>query len=302
MAEREDSDKFSKPLRPQYRGRFAPSPSGPLHLGSLVCALASYLDAKANKGIWLVRIEDIDPPREQVGATDLIINTLLAHGLEPDEPILFQSERGAAYREYLSLLREKGLSYRCVCTRKRLRELQGMYDGQCRSSGITEENSAAVRLNLDACKHLSLDKLSRFNDKVYGAQDFDLLASGDFVVHRKDGLFAYQLAVVVDDIFQGITHIVRGADLLDTTSQQRLLFSLFGHPTPDYAHIPLVVDENGKKLSKQNHASPVNNESAKENILLACAHLGIEIDPKPQHSVNTVLEEALAKWKLPNGI
>lgn len=271
------------PRNTGYVGRFAPSPSGPLHFGSLVCALASYLDAKQNAGKWLVRIEDIDPPREQIGASDKILRCLEAHGLHWDGPVRYQSQRGEAYREVLTQLKAEDLTYPCSCTRKRLMLLQGCYDGFCRTHPISEAEPTAVRLKVHDLpphyRHISTD-LS-FYDSVAGNISENLAHKGDFVIHRKDGLFAYQLAVVVDDIDQGISHVVRGDDLLDTTTKQIFLYHLLDQTAPAFAHIPVVLDACGNKLSKQNHAPAVDNTTAAENLVEALAQLGLPVTNAP---------------------
>ena len=279
---------------PNYTGRFAPSPSGPLHLGSLVCALASYLDARAYNGRWLVRIEDIDPPREQPGATEAILTCLESHHLFWDGEIVYQSRRTDSYLETLRQLRDRSLSYRCDCTRKRLADLNGNYDGYCLSRGIASSTPAAVRLDVlrSLAETSDLANPVRFSDGIQGEQVENLLAAGDYIIHRKDGLFGYQLAVVVDDIWQGITHVVRGADLLDTTARQILLFHLLGKPAPHYSHVPVVVDGQGNKLSKQNRAPAIDNTRAGENLYLALRVLGLN----PAVELQRASPEHLIRW------
>ena len=287
------------PINKSYIGRFAPSPSGPLHFGSLVCALASYLDARANNGCWLVRIEDIDPPREQPGATDAILACLEHHYLHWDGEVVYQSARSDSYLETLRQLRERSLSYRCDCTRKRLADLNGYYDGYCLSRGITSSTPAAVRLDvLQSLAELSdMAHPVRFIDGIQGEQFENLLTAGDFVIHRKDGLFAYQLAVVVDDIWQNITHVVRGADLLDTTARQILLFRLLGCPPPYYSHVPVVVDAQGNKLSKQNRAPAIDSTRAGENLYLALRVLGLNPAAELQQAPpETLIDWAVNHW------
>jgi len=285
--------------RQPYRGRFAPSPSGPLHFGSLVCALASYLDAKANHGKWLVRIEDIDPPREQKGASESILETLQAHGLFWDEELLYQSSRSEAYQKTLAYFLENNLAYRCACTRKRLLDLPGVYDGYCLNTRPQKNQAAALRLNLKSCLRQIHSKTS-FIDLIQGEQSDSLKQTGDFVIHRKDGLFAYQLAVVIDDIAQEITRVVRGVDLLDTTSQQLYLFQLLGRSQPQYAHIPVLVDTTGNKLSKQNHAIPVANQNALENLRTAFQLLGMQTSSTLANDIPRLLEWGIAHWNLEN--
>lgn len=277
--------------RKPYIGRFAPSPSGPLHFGSLVCALASYLDAKSNQGKWLLRIEDIDPPREQPSATDAIKRSLEAHGLHWDNEVRYQSKRSEAYWATLNRLREQNLLYRCACTRKRLAQLRGRYDGYCRSHPPSPSQPAALRLKVSALPEgfSHVDSKISFVDRVCGTQQEDIgQSNGDYVIHRKDGLFAYQLAVVVDDIDQGITDVVRGDDLLDTTAKQLYLYQLLGAQSPAYAHIPVIRDASGNKLSKQNRSPAINDAHADQNIISALSALGVDT-PR-----DVSIEEAIA--------
>lgn len=274
-----------------YRGRFAPSPSGPLHLGSLVCALASFLDARANNGRWLVRMEDIDPPREQPGAAAGILRCLEKHGLIWDEPVLYQSVQSELYLERLKDLAMRSLSYRCDCTRSRLKSLLGRYDGHCRLRKLSADSPCSVRLDVEA----ALKAIGEAGENSLA------LTMEDFVVHRKDGLFAYQLAVVCDDIAQHITHVVRGRDLEPMTAAQQLLFRVFNATPPVYLHIPLITDKSGNKLSKQNHALAVDNNVAASNLLLSCRLLGL-IDQNTQQdlregSVSEILSWATTAWR-----
>lgn len=232
----------------RYRGRFAPTPSGPLHFGSLVAALGSYLDARAAGGEWWVRIEDIDPPRCPDGAAATILRQLEAFGLEWDGEVLWQHQRAAAYQSALDRLMEQGLAYACSCSRKQWRGY-GVYPGWCRSGVGNAEAPCAWRLRSDLGEHPA-----RFDDRLLGTLTFDPAALGDVVLKRKDELFAYQLAVVVDDAEQNMTDVVRGMDLLDNTPWQRQLQRVLGYPQPRYLHLPLVVADNGQKLSKQNLA------------------------------------------------
>lgn len=264
----------------KYIGRFAPSPSGPLHFGSLVCALASYIDAKRHSGRWLLRIEDIDPPREQTGARDAILRCLEAHGLFWDGEVRYQSTRSDAYLRTLNWLQQQDLTYRCNCTRKRLSPLEGHYDGHCRRRPPTDDQPVALRLKVGDLppKYQQFSSCIRFTDRIKGEVEEDLARTGgDFVIHRKDGFFAYQLAVVVDDIEQGITDVVRGDDLLDTTAKQIWLYKLLGKQPPSYAHIPVIRDTCGNKLSKQNHAPAVDNSKASFNLLEAAAALELNL-------------------------
>ena len=239
--------------RAQYRGRFAPSPTGALHFGSLVAAVASYLDAHAAGGEWIVRIEDLDTPRVVPGSADLILRTLEAFGFEWHGPILYQSARTEAYSEALARLLEAGVAYYCSCSRSEIQTAQPAnrapgeelyYPGWCRGAVRRPDRELAVRFRAP-------DHPIQFDDRVQGPITIDLATDcGDFVIRRRDGLFAYQLAVAVDDAAQNITHIVRGADLLSSTPRQIALQQALGFAHPVYAHVPLVTDDNGIKLSK----------------------------------------------------
>jgi len=241
-----------------YAGRFAPSPTGPLHFGSLVAALASWLDARAAGGRWFVRIEDLDRPREQPGATDAILRALERLGLYWDEPVLFQSRRLERYREALGKLRAH--TYWCGCSRSEIADSSlgiaadgaQIYPGTCRTGLGLGKTARALRLRTREAEIV-------FTDRVQGVQRQSVAREvGDFVLHRADGQFAYQLAVVVDDAEQGITDVVRGADLLDSTARQIYLQRLLNYPEPRYLHVPAVVDAGGEKLSKQTGAMPVD--------------------------------------------
>lgn len=231
-------------------GRFAPSPTGPLHFGSLVAAVASCVDARARGGRWLVRMEDLDPPREPPGAARRILEQLLAFGLRWDGRVLYQSERLAAYEAALERLAAEGLVFACGCSRAAVRRMGGVYDGSCRGRAPRGPDPLRVRV---APEEIVVD------DAVQGRFRQHLeREAGDFVVRRRDGLFAYQLAAVVDDAFQGVTRVVRGADLLDSTPRQIYLQRRLGLPTPAYGHVPVAVDARGRKLSKQHLARPVD--------------------------------------------
>ena len=239
----------------KYIGRFAPSPTGSLHFGSLVCALASFLDARYQAGRWLVRVEDIDPPRAISGATTTILQQLTDHGLIWDGELLYQSTRTAAYSETVDALQHSELAYNCDCTRQRVASLGGIYDGYCRNrKGV---NNAAIRLQVTP------ESTIGFNDLIMGDYSQNLCAEvGDFVIQRRDGLFSYQLAVTIDDQFQNITHIIRGADLIDSTPRQIYLQKCLGFLSADsspttplplsYGHLPIATNAEGQKLSKQN--------------------------------------------------
>jgi glutamyl-Q tRNA(Asp) synthetase len=280
-----------------YCGRFAPSPSGPLHLGSLVAALASWLDARAHGGRWLVRIEDLDPPREQAGAAQSQIVTLARLGLLPDEPPLFQSARTALYERALARLQDLGRIYPCSCSRglieldARRRGLPpgvaNIYTGRCRN-GPAAGGPRSRRLRVPV-------EPVGFTDRACGPFSQSLEREvGDFIVRRADGLWSYQLAVVVDDADQGITDVVRGADLLDNTPRQICLQRLLGLPTPRYLHVPLVRAEDGQKLSKQNGARPLDPGRPLRELEAAWEHLGFA--RTGANSVNRFLQRALLQW------
>lgn len=259
---------------PRYRGRFAPSPTGPLHFGSLVAAAASFLQARAGGGEWLVRMEDIDPPREVPGAAGDILRTLERLGLHWDGPVLYQSTRREAYEEAVSRLRRLGAVYPCGCTRREiadasLRGIDGpVYPGTCRAGLAPGRRERALRLRVDASP-------VAFDDRWQGRIDCALARDiGDFVVRRADGFTAYQLAVVVDDAAQGITEVVRGADLLWSTPRQLYLQRLLGVAAPGYAHLPVAVNGAGAKLSKQTGARAIAHAPPLPLLRRAAAFLG----------------------------
>lgn len=252
-----------------WRGRFAPSPSGNLHFGSLVAALGSYLIAKSQSGEWLVRIEDIDPPREVAGAATAILKTLEAFGLEWDGQVLYQSQRLDHYQKVLQQLSRLGVTYSCDCTRSQIQaRSQGVYDGFCRNRSGQKQQKSAIRLRFSA-------DFSQFSDEILGQCQFSSPADlQDFIIRRRDGLFAYQLAVVVDDIAQGINHVVRGADILDSTPRQNSLYHYLEHSPPRYYHLPLVIDPQGQKFSKQRLSPAIQPERAAQHLSMALKHLG----------------------------
>ena len=292
-----------------YRGRFAPSPTGLLHAGSLVAALASWLDARAHGGAWLVRIEDVDLPRCPPGAADGILRQLDACGLVSDEPVLRQSGRGAVYQAALERLIGQGWAYPCGCTRKDIaqalaargdpRERHGerVYPGSCRPSngGLQGKVARAWRLDIAALSTaLGLPATLHWSDRRLGAQQQDVASEvGDFVLRRADGLWAYQLAVVVDDAEQGITDVVRGEDLADNSARQILLQQALGYPRPRYLHTPLVCGANGEKLSKQNGAAAVDLSDPLAALNAAAALLGL---PQQGGSVASALEHWTQAW------
>ena len=282
---------------PTYRGRFAPSPTGPLHAGSLVAALASWLDARAHGGIWIVRIEDVDTPRCVPGADELILRQLAACGLVSDEPVVRQSRRGTLYQAALDRLIADGVAYPCACSRKdienalnaaglgRERHHAAVYPGTCRPErgGLHGREARAWRFRVEPGK-------LHWTDRRLGPQAQDVATEvGDFVLRRADGLWAYQLAVVVDDAEQGITQIVRGEDLSDNTPRQRLLQQALGLPVPGCLHTPLVMGDNGEKLSKQNGAQPLDLAHPLIALNQAAQHLGLP-------AATGSLPDALSQW------
>ncbi|AZD69451.1 glutamyl-Q tRNA(Asp) synthetase [Pseudomonas chlororaphis] len=273
-----------------YIGRFAPTPSGHLHFGSLVAALASYLDARAVGGRWLLRMEDLDPPREEPGAQAAILKALESYGFEWDGEMVRQSERHAAYAEVLDRLFNQGLAYACTCSRKQLEPYHGIYPGLCRNAGHSQED-AAIRLRVPELEY-------RFTDRVQGEFRQHLGRDvGDFVIRRRDGLYAYQLAVVLDDAWQGVTDIVRGADLLDSTPRQLYLQELLGLPQPRYLHVPLITQPDGHKLGKSYRSPPLAADQATPLLLRALRALGQKTDSEMVHaSPREVLSWGIEHW------
>lgn len=280
-----------------YCGRFAPSPTGPLHFGSLVAAVASWLDARCRGGRWLVRMEDLDKPREQPGAADAILRTLERFGLYWDGPVLYQSTRMEAYREAIERLRADGHSFPCACTRRELADsaLPGVdgpvYPGTCRGGLAPGQQARAVRIRVE-------DRPIVFDDRLQRRCTQNLAREvGDYVILRADGIVAYQLAVVVDDAAQDITHVVRGSDLLLSTARQIHLQRLLGLPTPDYLHLPVAVNAAGEKLSKQTFAPAIDRLSPQYAIWDALTFLGQNPPPDAQHLPLTELwQHASAHW------
>ncbi len=253
------------------RGRFAPSPTGPLHFGSLVAALGSFLQARSTGQEWLVRMEDLDPPREQPGAAAAILSDLERFGLRWDREVLYQSTRHEAYAQALDSLRATGLSFSCSCSRKDIAAANGVsggvYPGTCRDGPRDRSGPLATRIRVDP-------GTVSFEDTLQGTFVQDLAQEvGDFVLRRRDGLFAYQLAVVLDDAYQGISEIVRGTDLLDNTPRQIFLQRLLSLPTPSYLHLPIVVNADGAKLSKQTGARPIDADNPAAALVDALAFL-----------------------------
>ncbi|MGK5736243.1 tRNA glutamyl-Q(34) synthetase GluQRS [Acinetobacter junii] len=278
-----------------YIGRFAPSPTGPLHFGSLLTAVASYCDAKANHGKWLVRIEDTDIPRIYPNSEIHILSCIDAFQFEPDAEIIFQKDRLAIYEQVLDQLKQQHAIYACQCTRKMLGS-NHIYAGTCRDLNL-DFAEQAIRLKVD-------DLLICFEDRLQGRQFSNLKDDlGDFVLKRRDGIISYQLAVVVDDYLQGITHVVRGADLLDNTARQIWLGSILNYPSLSYMHLPLAMNDQGQKLSKQNLAQALDVSKASELLQQAILALG-----QPNVELNQpriMLQQAVQQWDvnlIPKGI
>ncbi|MBF8779928.1 tRNA glutamyl-Q(34) synthetase GluQRS [Pseudomonas fulva] len=274
-----------------YVGRFAPTPSGFLHFGSLVAALASWLDARAAGGRWLLRVEDTDPPREMPGARDAILQTLERYGLEWDGEVVCQSQRHAVYAEVVERLLRQGLAYACTCSRKQLEGYDGVYPGFCRNAGHPRQG-AAIRLRVPELNYHFVDRVQGRFEQHLGRE------VGDFVIQRRDGLYAYQLAVVLDDAWQGVTDVVRGADLLDNTPRQLYLQELLGLPHPRYLHIPLITQPDGHKLGKSYRSPPLAADQATPLLLRALRALGQATEPTMDAaSPAEVLAIATQRWR-----
>ena len=282
-----------------YRGRFAPSPSGPLHFGSLITAVGSHLEARVHKGEWLVRIEDIDEPRCDRKHEISILRTLEYFGFQIDGDIIRQSERKEQYQKALNRLFHESSIFGCACTRKEISDSQTgidgahIYPGTCRAGTPDGREARAWRIRV-------FDHVVSFNDAVQGRITQHLAMDvGDFVLLRADGFFAYQLAVVVDDAEQGITHVVRGADLLDSTPRQIFLQQCLGFPTPHYAHLPLALNEAGEKLSKQTLAQQVDDLHPVDGLWRALDFLGQQPPPELRKaSLSEIWEWAIINWSL----
>ncbi|MBV1788914.1 tRNA glutamyl-Q(34) synthetase GluQRS [Marinobacterium sp. D7] len=273
-------------------GRFAPSPTGPLHSGSLLAALASFLDIRAQQGQWLLRIEDLDPPREVAGARDQILFALERFRLHWDGPVTYQSQRLELYRAVLDQLQRKGRAYPCQCSRKQLNERNALvhYDGHCRRHPPPPSALCAIRAVVS-------DAELQFDDRIQGSRRYTgEEAPGDFVIFRRDGLFAYQLAVVVDDAEQGITQVTRGADLIDETPRQLVLQQHLGYRRPLYAHIPVLTNAQGQKLSKQTFAQPLDlSEQMIAGQLVGALQL---LGQQPPAELNDGLAEEILGWAI----
>lgn len=285
---------------PEYIGRFAPSPTGPLHFGSLVAAVASYCDAKSANGKWLIRIEDVDKPREIKGAAQQILDTLASYGFVWDGDVIYQSQQIDHYEQAFNRLKNNGLAYPCTCSRKEIADssslhgIEGViYPGTCLHQAIKPNAPIAWRVKTQGF-------IGQFKDTIQGDVHQDLCTEiGDFVIKRADGLFAYQLAVVVDDALQGVTHIVRGADLLLSTPRQIYLQRLLGLPETRYAHIPIVKNAAGEKLSKQTLAPALQVNEANRQLLSALVFLN---QSPPEYLYRASLEDiwqwAISHWTL----
>ena len=278
----------------RYRGRFAPSPTGHLHFGSLVAAVGSYLDARHQQGEWLLRIEDLDPPREIAGASDSIIRTLEQLGMSWDGPISFQSQRSHLYDEALEQLGQQGYIYDCGCSRKEIAdtavvtESGSVYPGTCRNGLPPGRSPRSVRVRVDPVTSSIRDRLQTPLQQQLASE------VGDFIVRRADQLFSYQIAVVVDDAEQQISHVVRGADLLDSSPRQIYLQQLLGLPTPEYLHLPVAVDSKLAKLSKQTFARPVAPDERHSAVINALQFLR---QPLPD-SVHDASSDELWQWAI----
>lgn len=283
-----------------YRGRFAPSPTGPLHLGSLLTAVGSYLQAKHNNGLWLVRMEDIDPPREMPGAADNILRTLEHYGLHWDEEVCYQSKRHSFYHDALQQLQQQKLTYPCNCSRKSIQEngaeagkIGFVYPGICRNKDHSTEKNCTTRINV-------FDNKIQFDDLLQGPLSQNLTTDiGDIVLQRTDGLYAYHIAVIVDDYLQEITEIVRGFDLLNCTPIQIYLQQCLNYKPPNYAHLPIIVNSKNEKLSKRTGASSIEKEAPAPTLLLILKLLK-QNPPKELADANRdeILSWAIKHWDI----
>lgn len=304
-----DSQRYFLNQNTGYRGRFAPSPSGPLHFGSLLAALGSFLQARSQNGQWFVRIEDIDKTREQAGAVNEILDALEAFGLSwdkdhntssdlltGDRSCLVQSHRLERYQSVLQALHKQQQVYACQCSRKQIKAAGGLYQGTCRHLALPFQQQA-IRIHLPQI-------ITEFNDDLFGRiQSEAEFAEEDFIVKRRDGLFAYQLVVVIDDIDQGINQVVRGADIMELTCRQLSLYHLFGVPAPAFCHLPLAVKEAGFKLSKQNKAQAINITDPKPELIRALNFLGLPLATETDltsGSIEQIIQWAVANWRLEN--
>ncbi|WP_165310327.1 tRNA glutamyl-Q(34) synthetase GluQRS [Vibrio ziniensis] len=276
-----------------YVGRFAPSPSGPLHFGSLVAALGSYFQAKSQLGQWLVRIEDLDPPREMPGAADLILKAIEAYGLEWDGEVVYQSQRHHLYQQQIDQWLASGQAYLCQCTRKQIKDSGDFYLGTCRDKGLTNRSECSVRLRMDY-------PVSSFIDLKHGEMTIpEALSKEDFIIKRRDGLYAYNLAVVIDDVNQGVTEVVRGADLIEPTGRQISLYKTLNQTPISYLHLPLAMDINGNKLSKQNHATAIDANNPRPTLIKAMQFLGFNLpDEMIEGRINEIILWGTENWHI----
>ena len=276
-----------------YIGRFAPSPTGALHTGSLLAALASFLDAKANQGLWLVRMEDIDPPREVSGAADQILRQLDAHGLHWDGPVLYQSTRLTDYRDALQTLKRANLLFKCYCSRAALKKHGKHCTRTCQTSANNKD--PAIRI------HPSQHALSTPTDLIQENITFEPSREGDFILQRRDQLPAYQLATSLDDSYQNISRVIRGSDLLDSTPRQMYVLHCLKQKIPEYGHIPILTNSHGQKLSKQNLAPQLKLEHAADNVRHCLYYLGTPCPPElAKAPIPSLLSWAITHWQLKN--
>lgn len=275
-----------------YIGRFAPTPSGYLHFGSLLAALASYLDARARKGRWLVRMEDLDSPRNLPGADEHILRTLRAYGLHWDGEVVRQSQRLARYQQIIDRWLDQGLAYYCDCSRREIIAQDGIYPGTCRQRQLSAAPDHAIRVRVE-------DTEITFVDRLQGPLSRNLSSDcGDFIIRRRDGIIAYQLAVVIDDIDQGVTDIVRGADLLDSTPRQLRLYQLLQQPAPRYLHVPLIMRQDGEKLSKRLGSAPLEAAQAAATLYQALCILTPTAPASLRSAtIDQQLQWAIAHWQ-----
>jgi len=276
----------------RYIGRFAPSPTGPLHLGSMLTALASYLDAKSNDGRWLVRIDDLDPPRTVQGADQQILNALEKFHLEWDGEVAYQSQRHSYYEKYLRQSIYLNLAYPCNCTRQQILSAGGIYPGTCLKTPPPNDKPYATRAK-------SPQPSIIFNDRCQGLVEQNINSEiGDFVIKRKDGLFAYHLACAVDDHLQGVTHIVRGLDLMDSTPRQIHLQNIFNFETPKYLHLPIITNDKDQKLSKQTHAPDISQMPTNETTYKLLSALGLRPPKSTKHNLTSMLAWGTEHWAI----
>jgi glutamyl-Q tRNA(Asp) synthetase len=275
-----------------YIGRFAPSPTGPLHLGSLYTALASYLDARNHHGRWLLRIDDLDTPRNVPGAIPAILDCLRRFGLHWDGEVYYQSQHVADYLEAIARLQGRHRLYRCICSRKRLAAHPDVYPGFCRNQQTPDHQEHALRVKTD-------DEELSFEDRIQGTiRENPARQHGDFIIKRKDGIIAYQLAVVVDDHLQGVNRVVRGFDLMDSTARQAFLHRLLDYPVPEYMHVPIIVDRQGCKLSKQTRAQAVDEDHPAAALILLLDWLKQNPPASLRHAaIGEILDWAIEHWQ-----